>query len=103
MINPMVFYWIKVFDGLNVVLTLSIVLSGIGVLLCGITAYALNEEDAIKPFKILFVIFIVSAILIILVPDDKTLIRMVIMENATGDNIEQATQFVIEAIKKFKE
>lgn len=103
MINPMVFYWVRVFEGLNVVLMSSTALAGIGVLLCGIIAYALDEEDAIKPFKILFVIFIISAILLIFVPDDKTLIRMVIMENATGDNIEQATQFVIEAIKKFKE
>ena len=51
----------------------------------------------------MLVIFIVSAILLVFVPDDKTLIRMLIAENATGDNIEQATQFVIEAIKKFKE
>lgn len=103
MIKPMVFYWMRVFEGLNVVLILSISLGGIGALLCGVAAYAMDEEGARKPFKILLVIFIVSAILLVFVPDDKTLIRMLIAENATGDNIEQATQFVIEAIKKFKE
>ena len=43
MINPMVFYWMRVFEGLNVVLILSIILGGIGALLCGVGAYAMGD------------------------------------------------------------
>ncbi len=112
MINPMIFYWIDVASSVGVFLAALTVVSGVVSIFAG-TFYAISvydgdvEDDfsklSLKAFKIALPVMIICVLLLVFIPSEKALIRMLIADNLTGENIEEATQFVIDTIKKFKE
>lgn len=110
MINPMIFYWMDVADVVKAISLIFFICSGI-VLSLAIIGFICaehdNEEQNIRFSKMLIKIclptVIVTGVLGLFIPGEKTIIRMLIADNLTYENIEEAAQFVIDTIKKFKE
>ena len=109
MINPMIFYWISICDVLKNAILAFTTLSGLVLIFDGIVIFIdLDYNDdtknwKIKLLKICVITLVVGTILTILIPGENTLIKILIADNLTAGNIESATQFVIDALKKLKE
>lgn len=110
MINPMIFYWIDVVEGVNTILCIVTAFSCIVAFFAGMFLFlSVSDHDengkklCWEILKISLLVIIISGLLLMFIPSEKALIRILIANNLTGENIEEAAQFVIDTIKKFKE
>ena len=112
-INPSVFYWISVVDGVRNVIIVGL-LFGAAAILCCALCYAINDgclgRDEIKTVKIVLCIsipLVMTGLLgIVFLPDKQTLIEMLIAKNVTVENAEwsldalkQAVDYIAQAMK----
>lgn len=99
-INPMYLYLIEVLHNLDVINNLIFVVLGFIVLVTGVM-YIIDDyaKEELKPHKgkiiALFIAFIISALIAVLVPTKDAMYKMLIASYVTTDNI----QIVNEAIK----
>lgn len=112
-INPSVFYWINVVDGLKNVAVLALILGCVGVFTCIVIYIAdhdyLDEDETNtlkKTSKVVVPAFISGLLGVIFIPDKQTLIEMLIAKTATVDNAEwtldalkQAVDYIVAAMK----
>ena len=109
-INPSLFYWINVVDGLRTAFTAaSIVFSGAEIIMmvlavcCYHAGKDYGEDDSdyktakalVKPIIITGIITVVSIIAAIFIPSREALIEMQVAKFATYENAE----FVVDAVK----
>lgn len=110
--NSMMFYWFQVCDNLQWTIFSLLLFGLIGDIIYRVWAYFafsdnnIEEEDYKKlkfRWNILFALMIILFIGCCFIPSQKTLIAMAIADRLTYENIDAATQFVINAIKQIKE
>lgn len=124
-INPSLFYWVNVVDGLRFATTFVVILLGIAVaiisIIYGINCYVINEypnvsndERGINPqlkkiMPILWIIWVASVIVLIFVPSKDTLIAMMVAKYATYENagltvdaLKSAVDYIVQAIQSLK-
>ena len=115
-INPMWFYWLSVVDGLNLVIVVTSVILGIGLLVAVMIGYVegfgYDDESNKRGWTIVKRLGILLAVLILIgifTPSKQTLIEMMIAKYATVSNTElaidgvkEAVDYVINAIKAAK-
>lgn len=106
-INPWVFYWISVSEGIKVVLLIvECILLVAFIILCIATGfnadnYSFKDEDVINEVKLTIKVAIVSLIVAVLccaVPDSNTCYKMLAANMFTQDNINSATDYVTDVI-----
>lgn len=102
-INPWVFYFMSIADGIGVAsLILAIIIGGIA-LVCGIATIAdaefLDEEKLAterRSVQTLAAVAIVSLIVSIFTPSSKTITQMLVAQNVTYERVEAAGDIVQE-------
>lgn len=116
-INPAVFYWMSVFDGLKLVTAIFFVI-GCASIVSTFIIWAVNADfdyddpDAkrwFKFFKISIAITAATSIVLIAIPSKNTMIQMLVAKYATYDNanwtmesLKSAVDYIVEAIKSLK-
>lgn len=109
-INPSVFYWISVVDGLKEVACGCFVLGIAALIVCTILFSIATDESEKTVLKIGFYVSIpltIAGLLgVIFIPDKQTLIEMLIAKNVTVENAEwsldalkQAVDYIAQAMK----
>ena len=117
-INPAVFYFLHIVNGLRLAIGIAICLSITASIVCFIMwvttvdCSGMDDEDAKTEFKILkkaLVFVAVFTIALIVIPSKNTLIEIQIAKYATYDNaswtletIKSAVDYIVEAIKSIK-
>lgn len=108
-INPLWIYFIDLFSGLDIfmcvlssILGCALVVGGIAYAIWRTDSYSSNCEDdvkisnyVIKLFKKCTAALIVSCVLLILIPGEKTLYTMLVASYTTTENIEMAGDTII--------
>ena len=116
-INPAVFYWMSVLEGLKLI-TVIFFLIGCAAVVSTFIIWSVNADcdfddpDAkrwFKFFKISIAITAVIAIVLIAIPSKNTMIQMLVAKCATYDNanltvesLKSAVDYIVEAIKSIK-
>lgn len=116
-IQPSWVYWISVLDALKTIAIIGLIFSVIG-LIIGICEYGCNAEygpedhDVImgkRIIKITAPLTIILGLGAIFIPSERTLIKMMVMQLATKENVDitveglkSVTDYIIEAIKSLK-
>ena len=116
-INPAWFYWANVADTLKVVSIVLFIISAVSLVISGIMALVnkdFGEEDndyktAKRFFKLCCVVLVAVGLLVVFIPDKKTLIEMQIARYATYENaeitidtIKGAVDYIVEAMNQLK-
>lgn len=115
-INPSVFYWISVADGVKNAATLMLVFGAIGVIVASVIYLAdscfLDGEESralTTVFRIAIPVFVFGLLGVIFIPGKQTLIEMLIAKTATVDNAEwtvdavkSAVDYIVNAIQAVK-
>lgn len=110
--NPMMWYWFNVCENVATLLVLFLVFGFIGLIVYRIWSYITWDDGGIEDeeykkikFKIniMFFLVVVLSFACCFIPTQKTLIAIAITDRLTYENINEATQFVIDTIKKIKE
>lgn len=117
-INPMYFYWISVLESFNGILAWLLVLTSI-YLIVVLVNYGIKKVDSDlyscgddeeeeklavaktlwgKSLKPCVAIVTISSILLIFIPSEQTIYRMMIAKYATGDNIEEVTEAIKDGV-----
>lgn len=100
-INPSLFYWISVLNGLKAICIVALIISAALTIVFSImviTCDYWDDEEEKKARKILkhtAITVIISAIGIVFIPGKETMIEMLIAKTATVEN----TEMTIDAIK----
>lgn len=107
-INPMWFYFVHIVDSIKVALAIAatIALMGVGLFVMsyfvGLCVEEKPPEALIKYFGIvkkLAVIGLIMAFVAALIPPRRTMIEMKIAQHATYQNIESATDYILERLE----
>ena len=110
--NSMMWYWFEVCNNLQNVILFFLICGLIFGVIYRVWAYMsfsdgnIEDEDYKKlkfKWSILFTLAIILCVGCCFIPSQKTLIAMAITDRLTYENIDAATQFVINAIKQIKE
>ena len=117
-IDPSWFYWIGVADGIKVIAVVMMILSIVGLAVCGVIGIYdfCNDDGSEEERKIVrkgaiisAILLTVSAALVIFMPSKTTLIEMQIARMATHDNvawsvdqIKSIVDYIVEAGKALK-
>ena len=116
-INPVWFYWVNVVDTLVLILIVLFCLTVVSCVISGVFTlttleYGADDEDhnaAKRIFKRCFVVAVVVAVAIILIPTKNTLLEMQIARYATYENaeitldaIKSAVDYIVDAMKSVK-
>lgn len=106
-IDPMLFYWIQVLDTTR---TVAITICIVGALVCGaMIAYSIDDSMTMIEFlnhvvgmkKALITVAVVSIVCLLLaifIPNEETMIRMIVARTITPDNISGGIEAVKEAV-----
>lgn len=112
-INPMWFYWINVADTLRCVAVIVIIVSVVGALVSALVALVNSDwkddgeyQLAIKAFKRMIILLVISCVVFAFLPSKSTLIEIQIARYATPENaelmvdtIKSAVDYIMQAIK----
>lgn len=112
-INPSVFYWISVAQGLGIVAVLSLVFGIVGLITLGAIYWVndgLFDEEEERAYRIasriIIPTFIFGLLGVVFIPDKQTLIEMLVAKTATVENaewtldaIKQAVDYIVAALK----
>ena len=101
-INPSVFYWMNVLNGLASVSILFLIIGSAGILIFGIIwlvdhDYMGEEEDTMirKIFRWAIPIFVAGLLGTVFIPDKQTMMKILIAKTATVENAE----WTVESLK----
>ena len=115
-VDPAIFYWISVLDSLKSVSIVFMIISIVCTVIC-IVSFCCEkswwDEDETEVFKkwmrIVVIMLVVSILLVIFIPSEKTMKEMLIakfatVENAnwTLENLKNAVDYIVEAMKTLK-
>lgn len=116
-INPAWFYWVNVADTLKTVSIVLFIISAVSLIISGVMVLAnkdFGEEDndyktAKRFFKLCCVVLVAVGLIVVFIPDKKTLVEMQIARYATYENaeitidaIKGAVDYIVEAMKQLK-
>ena len=112
-INPWLFYWIDIVDAIKYASLILAILAGIAVfvsIVCWYDAYDDDMGKVAKRFvKIFGVVSIVLFVLFLVIPSQKTCIKMLIakqitIENATWtvDSLKSMVDYIVDAVQGIK-
>jgi len=115
-INPSVFYWIKVLDGLASISISFLIIGGVGIFAFGIMGpvdFACMDDEEAKVIKTLFRItipmFVVGLLGVVFIPDKQTMIEILVaktvtVENAewTVDSLKSVVDYIVQAAQNLK-
>ena len=99
-ISPWIFYALNIVDNLRVGAVGIMVLCLIALIF---TPILLDTGCTMKHIRCLFVTFVVSVLLLILVPNSNTVTQMIIAQHVTVNNLEKAGQLTDHAVDKIIE
>lgn len=103
-ISPWIVYVIHVASVISFASTLIAILSGLGVALTAVFL-AIEDEDLVignmrKAFKVSTIVFAISVVVSIIVPDRETMLAMLTLSFVTPDNITLVQDNLIDFIQK---
>jgi len=116
-INPLYFYWMSLLGRVSQAAIIFAVFSGIAAIVTAIWYMCIVNDDcyakwlplSLKWFKVSLIIFIITFVLAMAIPDKDTLIEMMVFKHVTPDNIAAATDsvkgivdYIIETAAKVK-
>lgn len=115
-INPSVFYWINVLNGLTSISILFLVIGSAGILIFGIIwlvdhAYMDEEEDTVirKIFRWAVPMFVAGLLGTVFIPDKQTMMEILIAKTATVENAEwtidslkSVVDYIVQAAQNLK-
>lgn len=113
-VNPMWFYWINVLNNISFILALVIIVLFLVLSISTpIVIYNYNEyleyfnndktkesyyKKVFKWIKCGFISLIISSIVIIVIPSEETIYKMMIAKYATSDNVEMVLEKITEGV-----
>lgn len=112
-INPMWFYWINVADTLRCIAIIAIIVSAVAALVSSVVVLVNSDwkddceyQFAVKAFKRMIILLVISCVAFVFLPSKNTLIEMQIARYATPENaeltidaIKSAVDYIVQAIK----
>ena len=94
-INPWIFYLIDVVNGINVVAVIALLFAALAAVVTGVPMMVATIDDSIgKPaafvraFKVSVRIIVASALIVVMVPNEETILMMQAARLATPENVE---------------
>jgi len=104
-INPMWFYWINVVDTLRCIAIIAIIISAIATLVLALIALVNSDwkdddvyQFAVKAFKRMIILLIISSVAFAFLPSKATLIEIQIARYATQENAELTIDVIKSAV-----
>ena len=113
-ISPWILYWVSVLCNINDLigilnwLSIMSIILVVAVHLVDYMNYMNGDERAIMPnwfkyLKICLIVFCVSSLLCIFIPDKQTMISMIVVSYITPDNINITTDYVVDLVQRISE
>ena len=115
-INPSVFYWINVLNGLTSVSILLLIIGSVGIIVFGIISLVdhayMDEEEATvmkKVFRFVIPMFVLGLLGVVFIPDKQTMMEILIAKTATVENAEwtidslkSVVDYIVQAAQNLK-
>ena len=100
-ISPWVFYLLSVVDNMRCALFLAAF--AMAILLVLGPAWTDGFSEYVTAFKMIFVAFFVSVVFLIFIPTSNVVIKMMIAQHITANNLEKSGNFTEQAVDKIIE
>jgi hypothetical protein len=97
-ISPWIIYAVNLAGKISTVATVTAIILGIGILLAGMEWIVEQSDEAKGIVKKTWIPFAICMVIIIVVPDEKTLMTMVAAQYITPDNISAVQGNVVDFI-----
>ena len=110
-INPWIFYLMHICNGITITSVLGIGITGAIGLVCGISSECTYDEEEndryIGYLKKSIILFMISVLMLIFVPNKETIEKMIVASFVTKENIsytkEEVTEFIDHIIEKVQD
>ena len=100
-ISPWIIYLFSVLTKLNIVASAVAIFSGASIFFMAINKIIYGDDMEIPfNYKIVIIISVIATMLVILIPDEKTMLTMLTLSFITPDNVVIAEDHVIDLITK---
>lgn len=100
-ISPWVIYLFSILTKLNMVASAVAIFSGASIIFIAFTKFTFGDDMEIPfNYKIVVIVSIIATILVIIIPDEKTMLSMLTLSFITPDNIVITENHVIDLITK---
>ena len=100
-VSPWIIYLFSILTKLNVVVSIATLFSWAAILVIGLYKIIYGDDMEIEfNFKIAVIVAVIATIIVILIPDEKTMLAMLTLSFITPDNIGIAEDHVIDLITK---
>lgn len=100
-ISPWVIYLFSILTKLNMVASAVAIFSGASIIFIAFTKFTFGDDMEIPfNYKIVVIVSVIAAILVIIIPDEKTMLSMLTLSFITPDNIVITENHVIDLITK---
>ena len=100
-ISPWVIYLFSVLSKLNIVASAVAIFSGASIFFMAINKIIYGDDMEIPfNYKIIVIISVIATMLVILIPDEKTMLAMLTLSFITPDNIVVTENHIIELVTK---
>ena len=100
-ISPWVIYLFSVLSKLNIVTSAVALFSGASIFFMAINKIIYGDDMEIPfNYKIVVIISVIATMLVILIPDEKTMLSMLTLSFITPDNVVIAENHIIDLITK---
>ena len=103
-ISPWVIYLFSVLTKLNIVASAVAIFSGASIIFIALAKFIFGDDMEIQfNYKIVVITSIIATMLVILIPDEKTMLSMLTLSFITPDNIVITENHIIDLITKIME
>ena len=100
-ISPWIIYLFSVLTKLNIVASAVAIFSGASIFFVAINKIIYGDDMEIPfNYKIIVIISVIATMLVILIPDEKTMLSMLTLSFITPDNIVVTENHIIELVTK---
>ena len=100
-VSPWVIYLFSVLTKLNIIASAVVIFSGASIFFMAINKIIYGDDMEITfNYKIVVIISVIATMLVILIPDEKTMLAMLTLSFITPDNVVITENHIIDLITK---
>ena len=100
-ISPWIIYLFSVLTKLNIVASAVAIFSGAYIIFIAFTKFTFGDDMEITfNYKIVVIVSVIATMLVILIPDEKTMLAMLTLSFITPDNVVITENHIIDLITK---
>ena len=99
-ISPWVIYLFSVLTKLNIVASAVAIFSGASMVFIAMLRFIYDDMEIKFNYKNAIIVTIIATMLVILIPDEKTMLAMLTLSFITPDNVVIAENHIIELVTK---